>query len=565
MNDPQREAEQQLEERLASNFRAEDLSKADLRELTVMSHREQDIVRSLEASGQRLLIGPRGSGKSTYLRLAYFGALDGDRTLPVYVNYSKSISLEPSFRTTAQALPLFRQWILSQIVTGAAATLHDLNLRVPTLFDELVSEASAVVSAIERRRVDQAPDTRLDITGVIDYLERCGSIAGRKRVVLLLDDAAHAFASEQQREFFEIFGALRSRVVSSKAAVYPGVTSYTPRFHVGHDAQLIDVWIRPDEPQYLELMREIAQKRLGAEVFSELDRRESLIDYLAYASFGLPRTLVTMLAQVAENRKTASRTLVLADPAVTEAADNALKVFESLEAKLPRYKNFVRVGKQLVDACIEAIGDYNRSASSDDRAHRILLQEPLASEMQRVLGFLEYAGVVRQNSSSISNGPRSFRVVVPHWSLLLSRNALGLGRNPSAAAAVEAFSSNQHTVRVRRALPTLLGGDYLERCRLDLGACPNCGTERENPEARFCSSCGASLPQASVYEELLDTDVEMLPISDALVQRIHDDGRLNKVKDILLDEENEKLLNVKYIGAKRAHSIRSLAEEFVYE
>ncbi|WP_157485657.1 MULTISPECIES: hypothetical protein [unclassified Frigoribacterium] len=557
------------EDSLASNFRAEDLSRSDLEQLTVLSFREREIVKALESGGQRLLIGPRGSGKSTYLKSAYFGAIEGDRAFPVYVNYSKSISLEPTFKTSATALPLFRQWVLAQIVVGALSTFSDLGLEAPDLDEDYGRQAAAVVSAIERRQVDEAPETRLDLTGVLEFLERCADLTSRRRVVLLLDDAAHAFAAEQQREFFEIFSGLRSRVVSSKAAVYPGVTSYTPRFHVGHDAQLIDVWLRPDDVQYLDLMKEIAQKRLPHDVFADLEQRDGLLDFIALASFGLPRAMLSMLAQVVEKKRnsTPTSTLTFTSTAVSETAHNALKVFTSLESKLPRYKNFVQVGRELVDACVNAIREYNeqRNPDTDERAIRILLQEPLGPEVERVLGFLEYAGVVRQQLTRISNGERSFKVIVPHYALLLDGNALALGRNPSTANAVESLLSRQHTVRVRRQVTTLLGPDYLERCRLDLGACPACGFERENPEARFCSNCGASLPQVSVYEELLRQSVEALPLSEAISQRLISGGELLTVNDIILDEDSQKLLGTNYIGPVRAVAIKALAEEFVYE
>lgn len=551
---------------VGSNLRAEDLSQNELRAVTVLSDRESDIVRLLEGTGQRLLIGPRGSGKSTYLKVAYFNSLDGDRVLPAYVNYAKSISIEPEFRRSSSALPLFRQWLLAQILRGAGIALEELRIAPDDALAAPLLTAKELVSALERRRIDQAPDTSFDIAEVLGLLERAAALSGRRRVILLLDDAAHAFAPEQQREFFEVFGALRSRAVSSKAAIYPGVMSFTPRFHVGHDAQLVDVWLRPEQPNYLEMMRDIASKRLPPEGFERVQRSEGLLDYLAYASFGIPRTLIAMLEQVLDDTGTTTKSLVgAADTAISEAADNALKVFTSLQAKLPRYKYFVEVGQEMVASAINKIGEYNARRPTDGRANRILLEEPLPPEILRIVGFLEYAGVVRLQVGSVSNGGRSFRVVVPHYSLLVSRNALGLGRNPSAAGAAAALSSRQHTVRVRWRLTSLLGDDYLERCRLDLGACPNCGTDRESAEARFCSNCGFALPQVSVYEELLTTGIDALPLSDAIIKRLKEESPIRQVKDILLDEESQVLLGVKYVGPKRAARIRALADEFVYE
>ncbi len=374
-------------------YRAEDLSPDELQQWTVLTDRERTVLAKLESPGQRLLIGPRGSGKSTYLKLAYYDALKGEAVLPVYVSYSRSISLEPEFRRNPNALALFRQWLLAQIIAGAAAVLADIgSVDVGTDDAQALATAEAMVTAIEGRRLGDAPSTDFALTPTLQLLERLAKSAGRKRIILLLDDAAHAFSSEQQREFFEVFGALKSRTVSAKAAVYPGVTSYTPRFHVGHDAQLVDVWLRPDDADYLEMMREVAQRRVSAEDFDKLLRREGVLDYLALASFGLPRTFILLVSQVLEasdeRRLTASKTL--SDTAIGDAADTALKVFESLQDKLPRYRNFVNVGRELVDRSVGAIREYNERRSEADapRATTILLQRPLAAEIERVLGFL---------------------------------------------------------------------------------------------------------------------------------------------------------------------------------
>ncbi|WP_432059157.1 hypothetical protein [Streptomyces sp. S1] len=501
--------------------------------------------------------------------MAYYKALDSRTVLPVYVNYSKSISIEPEFRKTATALPFFRQWILAQVVRGAAATLMELKQEVPDDLAPHFATAQKLVSAVERRQLDKAPESDFDLTGVLEILDLCNKISGRRRTVLLLDDAAHAFSVEQQHEFFEVFGALRSRTVSAKAAVYPGVTSYTPRFHVGQDAQLTNVWLQPDAPNYIEMMRDIAKQRLSKEDFDRLSRREEIIDYLALASFGVPRAFLAMLAQVLEMDDRKMTSLRLADAAIDENATNALKVFRSLEDKLPRYKNFVSIGRQLVDSGIEAIREYNERRSAVDsmmgRATNLLLQEPVSAEIQKVLGFLEYAGVVRSMTGNISMGKVTYQVVVPHFSLLITRNSLGMGRNPKMSTAVELLNRRDSHVRVRRRVDSLLGSDYQSRCRLNLGACSNCRTERDNPEARFCSNCGTRLEQVSVFEELLDTPIEKLPISSILLERIRNSSDIRKVKDVLLDEERQVLLKVPYIGPVRASHIWGLAEEFVYE
>ena len=88
--------------------RAENLSSSELQAWTVLSDAEKKVVRKLIGPGAKLVSGPRGSGKSTLLRLAYFELLKTKAALPVYVNFSKALALEPLFHTHADALKWFR-------------------------------------------------------------------------------------------------------------------------------------------------------------------------------------------------------------------------------------------------------------------------------------------------------------------------------------------------------------------------------------------------------------------------------------------------------------------------
>jgi len=289
---------------LASVFeeRAEYLSKAELTEWTAITPRDTAILARLKGPGAKLLTGPRGCGKSTLLRQAYFEIQERKVDLAAYVNYSRSLALEPLFHKSANALQLFRQWVLLKIVIGVRQALVDEGVSIPEQLDSTAKVAERFVRALEAGEQPVMPDDYLAPSQLIHLLESWTKRLGRKRCVLLLDDAAHAFSPDQQREFFEILRELRSRVVSAKAAVYPGITSYSPHFHVGHEAELIEAWYRPDEDDYLETMRQIVKRRLPARYQQRLRSKEELIDYLALASFGLPRGFLGMLSQLFGSR-----------------------------------------------------------------------------------------------------------------------------------------------------------------------------------------------------------------------------------------------------------------------
>lgn len=551
-------------------YRAEDLSPQEIVAWTVLTDRERSFIHKLKSPGQRLLTGPRGCGKSTYLRYAYFECLQEQNIFPVYVNYSKSISLEPELTKSSAALATFRQWILANIIVGIETTFRELGTDSEPLGAHTnLHEARALVEAVEQRRAATDAHTDLTVTDTLEALDHALSLTGRSRAVLLLDDAAHAFSADQQREFFEVFASLRSRSVSAKAAVYPGITTYTSKFHVGHDAQVIDVWMDVDDASFLPMMKDVAQKRLTEDQLTELARRDGLLEYLALASFGLPRAFINMLSKTLEDFSAISTALTssvqVAGGAIKESVESAEKIFMSLENKLPRYKNFVALGNELLAATVAAIKEYNDGRSeSDPRTMLCLYRLDLSPEIERILGFLEYAGLARRGHP-IRMGDDRYEVITVHYGVLIKEGALNLGRNPKLSNAISTLEKRVANVWTRRRVESLLGADYRDRCRLNLEPCPACDTPREVAEARFCFNCGTRLEEASVFQELLGAPVNRLAVGDALIRRISEDNRFTEVKDILMDEEQQELLKIKYIGPVRASKIYAAAEEFVYE
>ena len=63
--------------------RAENLSEAELRNWTVLTETEKQIIRKLTGPGAKLISGPRGSGKSTLFKIAFFELQQSRAALPV--------------------------------------------------------------------------------------------------------------------------------------------------------------------------------------------------------------------------------------------------------------------------------------------------------------------------------------------------------------------------------------------------------------------------------------------------------------------------------------------------
>lgn len=556
----------QGDEELRATFeeRAEYLSEKELLELSATMPHDAAVLAKLKGAGAKLLTGPRGSGKSTLLRRAYFDLLRGDQVLPVYVNYSRSLALEPLFHRHADALQLFRQWLLAKIVKGVGTAFSDLEHAPPAGLADLVGRSTALIEALEAGHADDPRSASLAPSSLLLLLEGWAVDTKRKRCVLLLDDAAHAFSSEQQREFFEVFRSMKSRAVAAKAAVYPGVTSYAPTFHVGHEAEVVEAWFSPEAADYLDVMRDVYDRRFSWLGGQRKGRFSPLVDYLAYASFGLPRGFLNMLSfllAVDEDRKLRP-TRARAEQAVELYAASVRSIFGSLANKLPRFSNFVSIGQELDAAMIQAVRQFNYRRDPNKKGVILGIAEPMGPELSRILEFMEYAGMVRR-VGPFSRGNRGvYTRYSIHYALLLSENALNLGKEASLENETAALRRRDaHAVRHTRG-ETLLGEDFRARCTLNLAPCHNCGTPRASADARFCIHCGAQLAEVSVYEALLQTSISKLPLTRLKIDGLRRVG-MKTVQDILLDDESRKVRSVPSVGPVWAKRIRNAAEEFV--
>ena len=541
--------------------RAENLSQSELQDWTVLSDAEQQIVQKLTGPGAKLISGPRGSGKSTLLRTAFFQLSQTRAALPIYVNYSKALALEPLFHSHADALLLFRQWVLAKILVGLRDTLKTWSIPEDPSVNSAIEKAAVYIRALE---AGTAPETAqaLSPSGVASLLQAIAQEQSITRTVLLLDDAAHAFSVKQQREFFEVFRELRSREVSAKAAIYPGVTSFSPSFQVGHEAEVIEAWFRPDRSGYLQTMRDIAVKRFPAFVQKLGATANDNLDVLALASFGLPRGFVGLISDVADEFQTSSgirRTML---DAIDIHADVVRTVFGNVADRLPRFKNYIDVGREFESSGRAALRKINREKSLRWKTATIALAEPTPDEFERVLRFMEYAGLIRRIEDLSKGVKGNYRRYLLHYACVIGGNALSLGKNYKLAYIVDALQRPNAHALVKTKPQTLLGNDFLSRCTLALPPCPQCGTQRMTEDQKFCMSCGKELRAASIYLDLLKSPIEKLPLPRRKIQALQSAGII-QVQQVLSDETQRFRKPGSSIGPVWAKRILTVAEEYV--
>ncbi len=552
---------------LASAFeeRAENLSKRELTEWTQETPRGREILTKLKGPGAKLVSGPRGCGKSTYLRRAYFELLDGAEVLPAYINYAKSLALEPLFHHRANALQVFRQWLLAKIVVGLKSSFDDLGKTAPEYLVSVAVGSARLIRELETGTFDSLGDELLAPTNLLELLECWTRDNGFRRCVLLMDDAAHAFSPDQQREFFEVFRTIRSRVVSSKAAVYPGITSYSAHFHVGHEAELIEAWNPPDDPAFLSNMAAMVERRLPPELFCQLAEKRELIDYLALASFGLPRGFLNMVQQLlsVEEDKPVNATRTQAELAVKSHVESVRGIYGALRRKLPRFKHFVTVGDQVENEMSNSLRKFNEGRPNDSKAVVVAVKHPIEKELERVFSLLEYAGLIR-SMDKVSRGEKGvFQRYMLHYAVVITDNALNLGKSFGIGSIVTALTKRDAHAFVRVQGASLLGEGFEEKCKLDLPPCQKCQAPRLEQDQRFCMRCGAQLADASVYTDLLHAPISKLPLTNRKKEDLQRHTSISRVQDILLDEDMQQILSVPGIGPVWAARIRNAAEEYV--
>ncbi|MEE3636350.1 hypothetical protein UIA24_19150 [Pseudomonas sp. AL 58] len=541
-------------------------------ELTIEHPEEEAILRKLMGGGAKLLIGPRGCGKTTLMLKAFHQMLKsvGAQALPVYVNFKLALKVEPLYSKGANAPFWFKGWLTLKVLEALRLTLENIDgIDIPELFPkkEFVEKTLIKIEAgiTDSTEVDSFSIPFLQQI-IHDILER-NSIS---RCVLLIDDAAHAFLGKQQEDFFDFFRAIKSKSISPKAAVYPGVTSHSPSFQVGHDAEQIDVWVKPSGEDYEKFMMDMARKRFEGTQVKLIDENKDDIAFLAYCSFGIPRAFLGMLRAIynssesyfnSDGSLSKSKVLTLS----RSGKEMSHGVYSSLEAKVPSLKSYVLNGDIIYRAILDSIKEFNSGKERPEQTMQFGIRSPLDPNLEKVISFYQYAGLV-MSIGEFSRGENGvFSVYEVHIGDLVTDNAIVGRRTKSISLFLEVLRARKHS-----AWPRTYSNKILEVTRLSsndfkisLPQCQVCGKERTTPEAHFCSYCGSRLKSSSNYEQLTDQDISVLDISSAIKERIKKHSQIRKVRDILIDSSREQLMAIKYIKKARAVKIVSAAEEYV--
>ncbi|HDT6073666.1 TPA: hypothetical protein QHC32_003527 [Enterobacter roggenkampii] len=335
--------------------RADYIDKDDLLRWTATSKHFDNIQKKLIQVGAKLIVGPRGTGKTHQMRCAYHACKnDPAKPLPLYITFNHYLRLETYLHENSNAIDIFHAWVLAKIVSSCADSYNVFLTDVS--FD--LNFLKVFISDVEKQRYDEKYSivlVELNIKIVQDLIENAIIRNNRKRAVLFLDDAALTFTNDFMIEFFDIFRSLKTIHISPKASVYPGTTQYGPRFHVGQDAERVPIWMNVEDSDYLSFMDAIVLTRFGNSLNIDKDMRELLM----FAAFGIPRTYIMFLRSYIESDRKSQQSKFNA--IISEKCNNIISEYNSISQKMPQYAKIISIGDNLLSEIVKTIKSFNHN------------------------------------------------------------------------------------------------------------------------------------------------------------------------------------------------------------
>jgi hypothetical protein len=387
-------------------FRTEDIRVEDILGYLVETDIDRQVIDTLKGRSPVVLRGSRGVGKSFLLRSAQAeltSSFQTRRVLPVYVTFARAGLI------TTPAPDRFLAWMTAKIcnrivraTTGFGLALPD-GSAVAAIRGGPAPETPSRMEQTERFFEDawrgNSPDARVqDLPGpeiVRDAVEDLCRLANLTRVTLFVDEAAHVFIPEQQRQFFTLMRDLRSPYVSVKAAVYPGATAFGDSFQPTHDATVLDLDRVVTDAEYASVMRELVLKQ-DASLARSIQQYGEAFDTLAYACTGNPRILLKTVARSTPfNRRTVQDTIR------AYYREEIWGEHSSLASRYPGHRDLIDWGRRFVETSVlPELYKRNRGRAGETSSY-LWVHRDAPQAVREALRLLCYSGILQEGVSGI--------------------------------------------------------------------------------------------------------------------------------------------------------------------
>jgi len=392
-------------------FRTEDIRPEDIFDFFAEGKEDRNIVDALKNRNPTILVGSRGVGKSFLLRVAQnelLQAFPSERIFPVYMSFIGSALLQSNDPEQ------FSHWMLARICSSVTRALksqgllasHSQSAKILTgESDSLTSPTSIekIISAYENSWKN--PDVKIDtsllpsVDNVKEALEDIATELNIKRFNLFIDEAAHIFAPDQQRQFFTLFRDLRSHCITCKAAVYPGVTVFGDTFQPSHDATLISLHRDVLAPEYVDKMREIVEKQADSAMLQKMAENMKNFAILAYAASGNPRLLLKTLSEAPKLNSTQINSVIKDYYRV-----NIWSEHTALADKYAGHTDYIDWGRDFIETValpeIKSKNDVSLNLDRSTSAY-IWVHRDAPEAVKESLRILSYTGILSEHTAGI--------------------------------------------------------------------------------------------------------------------------------------------------------------------
>ncbi|AQA02104.1 hypothetical protein BVC93_06310 [Mycobacterium sp. MS1601] len=388
-------------------FRTEDLRLEEVSKYFVETSGDRRIIDAIKGRSAVLLRGSRGVGKSFLLRVAEAemkASFETEAVLPVYLTFARAGLIKQDQHN-------FLPWMTAKITSSVQRSITSYGLKVPE------SSALAALAGTQASQVSEGPTLMERLTSVFEQFwskdkpsedisgapepeairyaieDLCDDI-GVARIALLVDEAAHVFIPEQQRQFFTLMRDLRSPYLSVKAAVYPGATSYGESFQPTHDAAVLDIERNVVDASYANAMREIVFRQDPSRR-KDIEQYGEIFDILAFAATGNPRILL--------------KTLTASTPLRQNSAQSTIREYyreeiwaehSTLAERYPGHRTLIDWGRNFLEnEVLPAL--HARNQKETEASSAIWIHRDAPQVVREALRLLCYSGILQEGTAGI--------------------------------------------------------------------------------------------------------------------------------------------------------------------
>ena len=171
--------------------RADYIDLDDLMEWTADTAFFDKIQTKITERGAKVIVGPRGTGKTHHFRHAYYKCLkNSNKPLALYISFGKYYYLEPLLFKSANAINVFHTWILAKIVCEIINVANILGIDFQENLEEFSLILDDLLDFIERAEKNLANNindeviSKLSIQKVIMLIDKLLDSTNKKRCIL---------------------------------------------------------------------------------------------------------------------------------------------------------------------------------------------------------------------------------------------------------------------------------------------------------------------------------------------------------------------------------------------